>query len=470
MTQEFEKLMADPQAIIDVPYDSLFRMDAQDVEAFRRHWLIKRFDELRPRIAMLGKLAHEHGIERLEQVDDVLPLLFGHTVYKSYPMSYLEKNRFDRLTKWLAGLVTFDIGHVDASGIECIDDWLDLLDAATPLMVVNSSGTTGKLSFYPRTREQTRLMARLLVNSLRDWPGANSGPDMAAEPRPFVVTGYQYGTGTGQRLSSMTTAMCSGGEVAYLYPGQRLSADLQSIAGRMRVAESKGELGALDISPALLRRRDEFIQRESSREAAMERLIEEAIERFAGRDVFITAIFGVIFDWSKKGLEKGRRGVFGPGSFLNMGGGAKGQVLPDDWRDTITEFLGFDGIHESYGMTENTAFSLKCAEGNYHLVPTTIPFLLDPKTGAPLPRVDGTTGRYAFFDLIPDTYWAGIITGDKVTMGGWQQPCGCGRAGQYVAPDISRLSAAEGGDDKVLCSGAPEAHDTALEFLLSRAG
>lgn len=120
-------------------------------------------------------------------------------------------------------------------------------------------------------------------------------------------------------------------------------------------------------------------------------------------------------------------------------------------------------------MTENTAFSLKYNAGNYHIVPTTIPYLLDPKSGAPLPSTDGATGRYAFFDLIPDTYWAGIITLDKVTMGGWQQPCPCGRLGQHVTSDISRLSAEDGGDDKVLCSGAPEAHDAALDFLLSRA-
>jgi hypothetical protein len=63
-----------------------------------------------------------------------------------------------------------------------------------------------------------------------------------------VATGYQYGSGTGQRLSRISTALCSGGEALYLYPGQRLWADLQSIAGRMRVAEAKGELGSLEIS------------------------------------------------------------------------------------------------------------------------------------------------------------------------------------------------------------------------------
>jgi hypothetical protein len=34
-----------------------------------------------------------------------------------------------------------------------------------------------------------------------------------------------------------------------------------------------------------------------------------------------------------------------------------------------------------------------------------------------------------------------------------------------VYPTIRRYSEKEGGDDRVLCSGAPEAHDNALAFL-----
>jgi hypothetical protein len=50
-------------------------------------------------------------------------------------------------------------------------------------------------------------------------------------------------------------------------------------------------------------------------------------------------------------------------------------------------------------------------------------------------------------------------------MGGWEQPCRCGRLGPYLHPTIQRYSELEGGDDKIMCSGAPEAHDKAMEFL-----
>src|SRR3546814_15619568 len=107
--------------------------------------------------------------------DLLAPLLYPHTVYKSYPISYLERARFDKLTKWLGGLTTVDISNVNASGIESIDDWLDLLDAETPLTVAHTSGTTGKLSFVPRTKEQ---WTQTIIHSaiiIRDWFGPNSG-------------------------------------------------------------------------------------------------------------------------------------------------------------------------------------------------------------------------------------------------------------------------------------------------------
>src|SRR3546814_13318229 len=86
--------------------------------------------------------------------DLLAPLLYPHTVYKSYPISYLERARFDKLTKWLGGLTTVDISNVDASGIESIDDWIDLLDAETPLTFAPTSGTTGQLSFVPRPKDK----------------------------------------------------------------------------------------------------------------------------------------------------------------------------------------------------------------------------------------------------------------------------------------------------------------------------
>src|SRR3546814_1659182 len=83
-------------------------------------------------------------------------LFLPHTAYKSYPLSFLERNRFDALTRWLDGLTAIDLSGVDVSGIDSIDDWLRRLEETTELKVNHTFGTTGKLSFVPRTKEQWR--------------------------------------------------------------------------------------------------------------------------------------------------------------------------------------------------------------------------------------------------------------------------------------------------------------------------
>ena len=87
-----------------------------------------------------------------------------------------------------------------------------------------------------------------------------------------------------------------------------------------------------------------------------------------------------------------------------------------------------------------------------------------------LPRSGTQTGRFACFDMLPDTYWGGLVTGDEVTMAGWDEPCDCGRRSPYLHGTIRRFSEIQGGDDKINCAGAPEAHDRAMDFLLHAAG
>ena len=71
-------------------------------------------------------------------------------------------------------------------------------------------------------------------------------------------------------------------------------------------------------------------------------------------------------------------------------------------------------------------------------------------------------------DLLARTYWGGLITGDLVTVGGWDEPCACGQTSPYLEPNIRRVSEVIGGEDKINCAGAPAAHDRALEYLVAR--
>jgi hypothetical protein len=467
MSDLYERLLDDPVALIDACYYDGYRLSRDQIEAVQLAGARKRFRELRPRLSVLDKLAAEQGVQDIETLDDLAPLIFAHTVYKSYPTSFIEKNRYDRMTKWLNGLTTVDLRAVDTEGIDSVDGWMDALDRQTQLRVFHTSGTSGKLSFIPRLRAEWRQLILMSGHIIRDHWGPNSGPDMVKNPRPLIVPGYRYGCANQQRGNEFLIELLAGGEqnTLFMYPNMRFSADVASLSGRLRVAEARGEQGALQLSPALLRRRDEIAALERERPQALAQFFERAIARFGGRDVYIATLWPILFEWAEDGLKRGLRNVFGSGTVVFTGGGAKNRVLPDNWREQVFEFLGTSRTYEFYGSSEVMAVCPKCEAGNYHVPPTLVTFLLDKETGKPLPRKDGQTGRFAMFDLLPSTYWAGIVTGDKIMTGGWDEPCACGRLGQYLHPTIQRYSQLEGGDDKVMCSGAPEAHDKAMEFL-----
>src|SRR3546814_18890294 len=97
-------------------------------------------------------------------------------------------------------------------------------------------------------------------------------------------------------------------------------------------------------------------------------------------------------------------------------------------------------------MSEIVAGNSKCEVGNYHFLPVTVPYVLDVDSGRPLPRTGRQTGRLAVMDLMPENYWGGLLTGDLVTIGGWSDPCDCGRHGPYLEPDIRRISDLKGGE------------------------
>ena len=104
-----------------------------------------------------------------------------------------------------------------------------------------------------------------------------------------------------------------------------------------------------------------------------------------------------------------------------------------------------------------------CEAGYYHAPPWLLVFILDPRSGEPFPRHGTHTGRFGAIDLTLSERWGGVLTGDEVTM--TFGTCACGRSGPHVADSIRRFSEKEGGDDKITCAGAPEAHDNALAFL-----
>lgn len=461
-------LLDNPRSIVHARYNDGFEIPGRDLEPFYLAAAQQRFNQLQSRVPTLQRLAAEQGIDNIGSLGDLVRLLFPHTVYKSYPLSYLEKNSFTKLTRWLNGLTSIDLKGVDASGCQSIEEWIELLDNTTDLRLLHSSGTTGKLSFIPRTLEEVQTSGLVLRNVIRDWFGDNAGTDLMKTPLPLIQPSYKSGYQTMLRTGETQADLFGITEDnrLYLYD-DRMDADLCSLAGRIRAAEAKGELGALELSPGLIAKREQFIAREENKKDAVRKFFQQAIERFGGQDVFLCVTWVMLFEAMSEAKEHGVANMFGKGSVLVTGGGDKGYVLPDNWKETIYEGLGFDRAYELYGMSELMSANPQCEHGNYHISPAVIPFVLDPISGEALPRVGEQTGRFAFLDLLPDTFWGGFISGDEVTLSGFDNDCPCGRKGPYLLPEIRRYSAREGGDDKINCAGAPEAHDKALEYLVN---
>jgi len=173
--------------------------------------------------------------------------------------------------------------------------------------------------------------------------------------------------------------------------------------------------------------------------------------------------WSMYLEMMEAGRNRGLDHVFAKDSHFLCAGGTKGKVMPEGYRENIAAFLGVDALSESYGMSEMCALMPKCPAGKYHALPWMLVFLLDPQTGEPAPREGTHTGRFGVIDLAYRQRWGGVLSGDEVTMTFGR--CACGRDGPFIEESVRRYSEKEGGDDKITCAGAPEAHDNALAFL-----
>src|SRR5260221_1833821 len=139
-----------PERIIELSPTEMYGIPLKEQARIQLTGASKRFEQLADNVPMLGRLAQEQGITKISSLEDLGPLLVPHSALKSYPMSYLEKSQFDRLTAWLDAFTTHDLSALNTKNCDSIDDWLDALDQNTEVRVLHSTGTGGKLSFLPR--------------------------------------------------------------------------------------------------------------------------------------------------------------------------------------------------------------------------------------------------------------------------------------------------------------------------------
>lgn len=457
-----------PASYFDGSWDAMHEVPPDRLRALQLEAARLRFEHLRDQIGPLKALSGEHGLATIERIEDVVPLLFQHTVYKSYPASLLIGNRFTELTRWLNRLTTHDLTGVDVAQCGSIDEWLDVLDERTPVRVIHSSATSGTMSFLPRGEMEFREMYRAIGCGISQHARAHGTGGARDEPLEFIWPRFRRGRSSIMRIPEMVAAHIIDDErrLHALRPG-RMSSDGMFVAGRLAAAERRGEVDRLEINPALVARRDEFVREQRELERGMPHFIRTLVPRLGGRRVWMWGSWNVLHDIARVSLDAGLEQVFAPDSLITTGGGAKGLGIAEDWEDTVKRFTGVTRLQHVYAMTEQTGLAKLCEYDRYHLEPWTVPFVLDPDDGRVLPIDQGEqTGRAAFLDLLPSTYWGGVVTGDQVSLD--HRPCRCGRTTPHIARSVWRFDELRGGDDKINCAASDDAHARAIEFLAER--
>ncbi len=449
-----------PERWLDDGYEPLLQTSWRDFEEVQLEALKRRFDQQKNAVAALERLAKREGVESVDSVEDALPLLFDHRVYKSYPLALIEKRDIAKLNSWLGRLTTHDLSKVDLSDLTLIEDWLTRLDEHG-MLVGHSTGTTGKLSFVPRS--QTELPAwRRAYNEVSR---AATGVDPETDPVETFFPGYRGGHHMMLKMLSLFNIPAAGGPEHYhtLYQSH-IPADLSSLAGRMQAAEDRGELDKLGLDPALLQARQDLIAQAQRREQDLEAFFFDLFENYRGKRIKLGGTFADLIRTARTGIEKGFKPEFAEGSLIMTGGGMKGfKDAPDDWEGYVRDYYGIDTIGINYGMSECMVTAPRCSEKNFHLLPQAIPVVFDRDMNL-LPREGVQTGRFGFFDLLAETYWGGFISGDQVTIH-WEEDCACGWKGPYLGPVITRFAEMEGGDDKITCAGTAQAYNDFMDYV-----
>jgi len=447
-----------PETWTRLPVQTLFSLSGDELIALQFHWARKRFAALRDCIPALKALADKQQVGTLEDLDSLAAMLFTHQVYKNYPFAFIERKQFAELTHWLDKLTSHDLSAVDIRGVNTIDEWLARLDYAG-MFIFHSTGTSGKLSFFPRSRTEKEAWIEGNYTFLEAFM-----PDIRNIHLPVFWPAYRNGHQAGMRLISHFGPALAGSQAEYhsLFDAT-MSADFMSLAMRMKHAQEHGDLTTMDQIKAIFKTKGEIVTLKTRKAGLTRNFFNKMVREYHGRRVFLMASATDLLDVAVDGLKAGESHVFAPDSVLLTGGGFKGRQEIPDWRDILKQFYGVDQVFMSYGMTELNTYHPACSKGVYHVFPWNIPLVLS-NDGQPLPRMGVQTGRAGYFDLLAQTYWGGILTGDRVTVH-YEEECCCGWKGPWIEDNVQRFTELRGGEDIISCAGVQSAYSDFMEYI-----
>ncbi len=429
-----------------------FRTAPDDLAALQLAAIRERFAERRQQIRTLDRRAQEAGVDEIRTLDDVVPLLFAHTNYKSYPEAFIDGGQWKHLNAWLRTLCTYPTDDIDVDGVRDVDDWLDRAHAAGHFLFA-SSGTSGKSSFLDQSRRDRDYAIPACLNAF-DLSTPNFRPN---KDRAVFTMMPTKGT---HKMTEVSTLHFE----RWAAPGKlfRLSNEPIRAMDSMRAAQLRRLLAAGKVGPGeIAAYEDEVVARQKRRAEAMEVWLDTLISHRHG-PLYVGMMWGVAWQVVERLRARGiKDGDFHPEMIMSVGGGTKGAVLPDDYREQVMRFFGLteDRLPNSYAMVEMSGFcALIQPHGVYAIPPWIVPLVLDKAGERLLNPKDGkgvVEGRMAFFDVLADARWGGIISGDKVRV---DFSSGLDGVRTPIVRAVARYQDLAEGEDKLTCAGSIDSY------------
>jgi hypothetical protein len=408
----------------------------------------ERFQDRVQKIKLLQNRAESGGVTAVRNMRDIVPLLFAHTAYKSYPEGWLMEQKWDRLGRWLDTVSTYRVPKLDTAGVRGLDDWLALLEQHEHY-VSCSSGTTGKCAMMNGSAVDLAYCGASLLQGVL-WSGLKPGDN-----RRMISLGQVAATPRNKATGRPMAEAFSNPDRPAFYP----NVPPITIGGITDMVMLRKKIAEGSASPSEIAK---FEAEARAREQAMDDAVEQAAnEIIASRDapIHIMGLYGPLFQVAQRVRAKGYSGKDFRENSAFISGGLKRVQLPDDYKEQIADTLNFtpERTVQAYGMQELNTTAFKCKAGRYHMAPWVMLLLLD-ESGENLiepPETGEIEGRAAFFDLSLDGRWGGVISGDKIKAT-WA-PCACGYRSPSVDADIQRFADMASGD-KIACSGTIDAY------------
>jgi hypothetical protein len=400
-------------------------------------------------IKLLQNRAETGGVTEVRRMADIVPLLFAHTAYKSYPEGWLMEKKWDRLGRWLDTVSTNRVQPMDTSGVTGLDGWLDRLGEVGHY-VSCSSGTTGKCAMMNATARDLEFCGHSLLQALI-WGGLKPNQDKRLIG-PGQIARTPRNTATGRPMFEALSRT----DVAPFTPNVppiTIGGITEMVVLRKKMAEGTATPNEVAYYEG------QVAERQKAADSAIQQAAEALIEH-RGEKLHVSGMFGTLFRVAEFVRERGYSGKdFNPENSTYLSGGLKRAQVPDNYREYIFDTFNLrpENIVLAYGMQELNSTAPRCKAGRYHMPPWVMLLLLD-ESGETLiepPKSGEVEGRAAFFDISMDGRWGGVISGDKVRAS-WA-PCACGNRSPSIGEDIQRYADMASGD-KIACAGTIDAY------------